>query len=136
MNNLVVIMKKFLSILLAVLAGFIVIPQQAEARHSCEPEYVYVSGYTGCGCPIYTKRVVSRYDYYGRPIYSYYNLPVNHRCHQSCNTGVTIQIGNGIYYRNYQPSYHHSHRTYYPSRHQYHSGRSSHHREYYHRTCR
>lgn len=130
----VTIMKKLFSILLAVVAGFIVLPEKVDARHY-DSGYVYVSGYTRCGCPIHTKRVVTRYDYYGRPIYSYYTLPVDHRCRDHYRSGVTIQVGNGIYYSNHQPTYYRQrHVRHYPTRHTYYGGRSSHYHG--HRTCR
>ncbi|BCX47690.1 hypothetical protein HAHE_15980 [Haloferula helveola] len=74
-------MKHLLTLLTVIGAGFVAAPD-AEARphqhNSCST--TYVSGHTSCGCPIYTQRYVAYYDRFGRAIYRYQTLPVNHHC--------------------------------------------------------
>jgi len=69
------------------LAGF---AEKAEAKsyhHPIGHSYVYISGYTSCGYPMYTKRVIVGYDCYHRPIYKYYKIPVSHG-YKGCGTKV------------------------------------------------
>jgi len=74
-------MKTLLTTLVAIALGLIALPEKAEAR-PCHVAYgkTYISGYTSCGCSIYTRRVVTGYDCRHRPIYRYYRLPVSHCC--------------------------------------------------------
>ncbi|MFK7909237.1 MAG: hypothetical protein AB8F34_01405 [Akkermansiaceae bacterium] len=74
-------MKTILATLATIAISLIALPEKAEAR-SCSSgnSYTYVSGHTSCGCPVYTRRVVSGYDCYNRPTYRYYRVPVTHRC--------------------------------------------------------
>ncbi|MFD2158747.1 hypothetical protein ACFSW8_07555 [Rubritalea tangerina] len=73
----------FYPVFVFALAAFFA-PQALEARScSSHSSYTYVSGYTSCGCPIYTKRVVRYYDCHGHPVYGYYRQPVTHRCKRS-----------------------------------------------------
>lgn len=48
---------------------------RAEASHG---SVTYRSGYSSCGCPIYTTRYVRGYDCYRRPIYGYTRAPISH----------------------------------------------------------
>ena len=68
---------------LATVVGLLALPNTAEARSPkhCDSGYTYRSGYSSCGCPIYTKRIISGYDCYRRPIYRYHSVPIVHRCH-------------------------------------------------------
>lgn len=117
---------KTISILLALLAMVLVYqPGRADAGYYPTSVYTYVSGYADCGCPIYTKRVITRYDRYGRPIYTYYSQPIVHRCGRGA--AIRIQYGNYGYYRNYYPYYYYSgHRPHY-----YHSDHRGHHHHSY-----
>lgn len=85
-NNIMKTIIVTIATIFVSLAGF---AEKAEARSSNHPvghSYVYKSGYTSCGCVIYTKRVIIGYDCYHRPIYKYYKVPVSHRCGGYCGT--------------------------------------------------
>lgn len=75
-------MKSLLATALAILAGLMATPNTAEAGVHLRvgSGHTYVSGHASCGCPIYTKRVIRSYDYYNRPIYSYYRQPFSCNC--------------------------------------------------------
>jgi len=83
-------MKKVVTLFAVLAALFAYVPQSVEARSSTSRISVstYVSGYSSCGCPIYTKRVLSHYNRYGRPVYNYYHQAVNHRCKNHRVNGV------------------------------------------------
>jgi hypothetical protein len=68
---------------LATVVGLLALPNTAEARSPkhCDSGHTYRSGYSSCGCAIYTKRIISGYDCYRRPIYRYHSVPIVHRCH-------------------------------------------------------
>lgn len=70
-------MKKALGIFAFAVASLSVFPATAQAGHSSST--TYVSGYTSCGTPIYTQRVLVGYDRYRRPIYQYRTLPPRYR---------------------------------------------------------
>lgn len=69
--------QRLLAIATVASAALLMTPK-AEAGHSCDTGYVYRSGYSSCGCPIYTKRYVRGYDCYRRPIYGYIRLDLRH----------------------------------------------------------
>lgn len=73
------LMKKLYSSILMMVTVLLVVPEEVGAHHTNNVS-IYVSGYTQCGCPIYTKRILRYYDCSGRPVYSYYKQPVTHRC--------------------------------------------------------
>ncbi len=78
-------MKRTLSTLTAIAllsVVFLFTPNTAEARGHSHGSQVYVSSYSSCGCPVYTKKVFRYHDRYGRPVYSYYRLPISHRCNR------------------------------------------------------
>lgn len=109
-------MKIIIATLVSVL-GLVALPNKAEARHgdSGSSSYTYRSGHASCGCAIYTKRVITGYDCYRRPIYRYYSVPIVHRCHS-----------NRSHHHSYhRPSY--GHRGYYSS-YSHHNRNYSHHR--------
>lgn len=104
-----------------VAATLMLTPANAEARghkhkHS-HRTYTYCSGHTSCGCAVYTKRVFRYYDCHGHPVYSYYRIPVKHRCH-SYRHGHNSHYGHNSYYG-------HGHNRYYSSRDRYSRGRTS-----------
>ena len=70
-------MKRLLAIIATALTGLFAAPDKAEAGHppTC---HTYRSGYSSCGCPIYTKRYFRGYDCYRRPVYCYVQVPVSH----------------------------------------------------------
>lgn len=89
-------MKKILTYLSVLSTAFLFTPNTAEAQHCSSGTTTYISGYTSCGSPMYTQRILVSYDCYGRPIYTYRSLPVVYR----------------------QPVVHYSHRnSYQPVRH-------------------
>ena len=77
-------MKTILATIAAVFVSLIAFPQKAEAgSFPIGHSVTYKSGYASCGCAVYTKRVITSYDYYRRPVYKYYSVPIVH----SCRTG-------------------------------------------------
>ena len=96
-------MKTIIAIL-AIVVGLLALPNTAEAgspRH-CDSGHTYRSGYSSCGCAIYTKRIISSYDCYHRPIYRYYSVPVVHRCHSKrSHYGSHYSSGHGHYSKHY-----------------------------------
>ena len=68
--------QRLLAIVAVAVTGLLSAPQ-AEAGHS-SLSITYRSGFTSCGCPIYTKRYVRGYDCYRRPIFGYTQLPIRH----------------------------------------------------------
>jgi len=79
-------MKKLITLLSVITAGFALSPMSADARpshsHSRPASVVYVSGYASCGSPIYMKKVFSHYDRYGRAVYTYHRHVVTRRDHR------------------------------------------------------
>jgi hypothetical protein len=75
-------MKTILTTLATVVVGLLAFPDTAEARpHGHHgSSHTYKSGHSSCGCAIYTKRIISSYDCYHRPVYRYYSVPVVHKC--------------------------------------------------------
>ena len=92
-------MKTIITIL-AIVVGLLALPNTAEAGSSrhCDSGHTYRSGYSSCGCAIYTKRIISSYDCYHRPIYRYYSVPVVHRCHSKRSH---YSSGHGHYSKHY-----------------------------------
>jgi len=90
-------MKKIITLLSIVTAGFSLSPMNADARspindHLRRPaSVVYVSGYTTSGSPIYMKKVFSHYDRYGRAVYTYHRHFVNRRDHRRDHRNVVIR---------------------------------------------
>ena len=84
---------------IAITLGLLALSQTAEARSPkhCGSSYTYKSGHSSCGCAIYTKRIITGYDCYRRPIYRYCSVPVVHRCHKK----------HGHHYGHYRPHYSH-----------------------------
>ena len=79
------IMKKILFLLSALLVPLF-LSSTASAQHCRSmPTYTYVSGYTSCGKPIYTKRVTIGYNCQGYPIYRYYAVPYQCGCRKTYN---------------------------------------------------
>ncbi|MDE0826901.1 MAG: hypothetical protein OSA48_08850 [Akkermansiaceae bacterium] len=124
-------MKTLLAIAATALLG-LVVPQAAEAGHSSyRSGHTYQCGRSSCGCPIYTKRVVSSYDCFRQPVYRYYSVPVVHRCSSSRSHS----------YLHYTPSSYSSRRSYnrgYWSNSSYYRGsyNRGHSRSSYSRGCR
>lgn len=74
-------MKTLLTTITAIAIALIATPTKAEAGIlKIGATVKIVSGYSSCGCPIYTKRVVSGFDRFQRPIYKSYRLPSNCHC--------------------------------------------------------
>ncbi len=102
---------------LAIIVGLFALSHNAEARSPkhCGSSYTYRSGHASCGCPIYTKRIVSGYDCYNRPIYRYCGVPIVHRCNNKHG-----------HYRSSYSRYHNNHyslnryRSHYGSRYAHH----------------
>jgi hypothetical protein len=95
-------MKKILTYLSILTAVFLFTPNTAEARTHSHCSSSYVSGHSSCGCPIYTKKVFTGNDCYGRPMYRYYRQAASCSC-------------NRYNYRSssrYTSSRHYSHRGY------------------------
>jgi hypothetical protein len=87
-------MKKALGLIAFAVAALSGLSATAEAGHSSSS--TYVSGYTSCGTPIYTQRILVGYDRYQRPIYQYRTLPPRSR-------QAPVYHGGG--YQHYQPRY-------------------------------
>lgn len=63
---------------------FLVFPSVAQARRAAIGSSTIVrTGFTACGCPLYTKKTVIGYDRCGHPILRASALRVNHRCHRN-----------------------------------------------------
>lgn len=75
-------MKKILTYLSILTAAFLFTPNSAEARPHSHGSTTYVSGYSSCGCPMYTKKVFVRHGQCGTPIYSYFRLASKCNCHK------------------------------------------------------
>lgn len=76
-------MKKILTYLSILTAAFLFTPNTAEARTHSHGSSSYVSGHSSCGCPIYTKKVFTGHDCYGRPVYKYYRQPASCSCNRN-----------------------------------------------------
>ena len=105
-------MKTILTTLVTVVVSLTALPNSAEARPHCDTHqsaYTYRSGWTSCGCSVYTKRVFTGYDCYHRPIYRYYRVPVVHRCQSHHNPHYrnhrSHYRGNDYYQRNKRKHY-------------------------------
>ena len=85
-------MNKLLTILATTLLTLIATPNKAEAGVKIGSSYTYVSGRSHCGCPIYTKRVVSGFSSYRKPIYSYYRLPSRCNCQKKLTSTAARRI--------------------------------------------
>ena len=88
---------------LAIIVGLLALSHNAEARSPrvCGTSYTYRSGYTSCGCPIYTKRIIASYDCYQRPIYRYCGVPIVHRCHSKHSKHSSYRSSYGHHNNNY-----------------------------------
>ena len=76
MNNKIKhIMKKILTYLSILTVGLLTATNSAEARtYSHGYNIAYVSGYQHCGTPIYTKKIFTHYDRYGKAIFKYHRV--------------------------------------------------------------
>jgi hypothetical protein len=120
-------MKKLIAIAAIILTGLVAFPEKAEAGHTTYT-VTYVNGRTSCGCPIHVTRYFKGYDCHRRPIYSYRQHPVSHRCsHHAQRSHRSHYVPSRS---NCRPTPHVSHRSHY-SRSQYYRpsrGYSSHYR--------
>lgn len=84
-------MKKIITYLSIITVGLLT-TSSAEAR-TYSPGYniTYVSGYQHCGTPIYTKKVFSHYNSYGKAIFKY------HKVLSKVRTGYTNRRGKSVY---------------------------------------
>lgn len=67
-------------------------------RQACSTSYPsvnYVSGYSSCGCPRYTKKVTVGRDYRGYPIYKYYSVPFSCGCKKYQQPRYNSRYSNG-----------------------------------------
>ncbi len=126
-------MKKLIAIAAAILTSLVAFPETAEAGHTTYT-VTYVNGRTSCGCPIQVTRYFKGYDCHRRPIYSYRQHPVSHRCsHRGHSSHSSHAIQSRSHYR---PTYRSNCGTSYSRSHY---SRGSHYRSrYYSRgsTCR
>ena len=101
-------MKTILTTLATVVVGLLAFPDTAEARpHGHHgSSHTYKSGHSSCGCAIYTKRIISSYDCYHRPVYRYYSVPVVHKCRS--NHSYRNHYSSGYRYNSYK-GHHRSH---------------------------
>ncbi|NWK57666.1 hypothetical protein HW115_18760 [Verrucomicrobiaceae bacterium N1E253] len=99
---------KYLLITLASVVLF-ALPQNAQAAHGhCGTGYTYRCGHSACGCPIYKRRVIVRYDCYHRPVYRYVSVPVVHRCRSHYKHHKHHKKH---HYSHHRPQYRHSSHT-------------------------
>lgn len=111
-------MKKILIYLSILSAAFVFTPNKAEARPHSYGHSSYVSGHSACGCPIYTKKIFTGRDCYGRPIYTYSRLASNCKCNRNRGYYNSSKYYNSRHYtrnsrKKYYRSHHHTSRRFY-----------------------